>query len=502
VPFAALSRDVPYRLNVRFESPEEFTVIADYRPGEGELAREAFGFAAHLQRQKSAPPKSLATWSGRFAPVSPLPSGIIVARDTTAMVAPFGKGNFSGPIRHAAEITALCPIADGIFASGSADGEIKLWRLPPPAFTSTPQIRVAPARESRELLARSRDAAAVELWTEREPVPDAPADPNAPPAMIDRKQKLIVTRAGKSIEVNLGSPPVAKRISNGALTADGKRAVFSGEAEIEHPEDVSGAWVFSTDHPEKLSSSLSHCSWAGFTPDGRYVLTVHNGQLVFWEEGPTGPDGGARFKRTGQVLPQPGMKSVVLADGGSHLATWSGAGEVIVWDTVKWAPVHRFTSDPLWNTGDWSNCEPALSRDGRRLATAYDRAFVIWDVTSGKRLSDPIYCPARLERLAFVGPGSARIEATVSTDDERSQMSPLTWDYADVSDVLDEKAIGHLRQLAAWVAGGDWASRVPEFAPQTVGDPKVVKALFAHFASQSRVERSSAQKAADQQSAR
>jgi hypothetical protein len=77
------------------------------------------------------------------------------------------------------------------------------------------------------------------------------------------------------------------------------------------------------------------------------------------------------------------------------------------------------------------------------------------------------------------------------------QMSTVTWDYGGVTDALDEKAIAHLRQLAAWVAGGDWASRVPEFVSQTTGDPKVVSALFAHFASQSRVEQSSAQRAAD-----
>lgn len=488
VPFPALSRDVPYRLNVRFESPEEFTVVADYRPSEGTTAREGFGFAVRLQRQESAPPKSLATWSGSFAPVSLLPSGIVVARDTTAMVAPFGKGNFSGPIRHAAEITALCTIADGVLASGSADGEIKLWRLPPPAFTSTPPMRPAPARESRELLARSRDPAAVELWAEWERVPDAPADPNAGPVKIDGKQQLFVMRAGKPIEINLGSPPVARSISNAALTADGKRAVFSGEAEIESPEDVSGAWVFSTDHPDQLSNSLSHCSWAGFTPDGRYVLTVHNGQLVFWEESPPGPGGRVSFKPTGQVLPQSGMKSAVLAEGGSHLATWSSTGEVIVWDTAKWAPVHRFTSDPLWNTGDWSNCAPALSRDGRRLATAYDRAFVIWDITSGKRLSDPIYCPARLERLAFVGPGSAQIEATLSTDDERSQMSTLTWGYADVTDALDEKGVKELGDLARAVAAGDWVAKAPELVAQK-DCPRVVAALLEHFAVQARALR-------------
>jgi hypothetical protein len=87
----------------------------------------------------------------------------------------------------------------------------------------------------------------------------------------------------------------------------------------------------------------------------------------------------------------------------------------------------------------------------------------------------------------------------VNTDDERALRSTLTWDYADVTDALNEKAIGHLRQLAEWVADGDWASRVPEFVSQTAGDPKVVNALFAHFASQSRVERSSTPKAVDKQ---
>jgi WD40 repeat protein len=303
------------------------------------------------------------------------------------------------------------------------------------------------------------------------------------------QDRLVLIVAGARHVVDLGPPDKAvKRIEGAELNADGTLAVFNGPSQLEYSGDSSGAWVVRTDHPEQLFSLPTHCTWAGTAPDGRQVMTIFNGRLSFWEETPAA-DGHLAFKPTGRILAQAGMKSAVCSTGGSCLATRSADGEVIVWDTHTWLPIQRFESDPERYMGAENDCAPALSHDGRRLAAPYEKAFVVWDVATGKRLGDPIACGAPITKLAFAGSSSAQVEATVSADwspERRTQRRTLTWDYADVTESRDGKGVKELGELAEMVAAGDWVAKAPELTAKAKDCPRIIAALLQHFATQAR----------------
>jgi WD40 repeat protein len=507
----ALARDFSsYSIQAFFDGPEQATFQASGGGSVHSPPSMALRVRGDQIGDGRAKVELAAEWSGDVSAICVLPSGVAGARGTIAFVQPFDGGAFSGALRHSGAITAICAAGKDALVTGSQDGDVKLWHLSTPAFASAPRERPAPDRPATERRARTPDGAAnpVELWSElfqppplsedetNPPPPDAPMD-NSP-----KEDRLILVRAGVRQAVELGdAESSAKRIDRAELTADGTRAIFNGPKQQEFDYDSSGAWVFRTDHPEHLFALPTHCSWAGFSPD-RQVLTIFNGRLVFWEETPA-TDGRLAFKPSGRVLAQAGMEAAVFAAGGTRLATRSSDGDVIVWDTGSWAPIQRFAREPEWNLGKEQASAMALSHDGRRLAAAYKTAFVLWDVSSGKRLADPIACGAEIVELAFVGSGSTQVEATVSADafnERRTQRRTLTWDYADVTDTRDGKGLTELGDLTRTVAAGDWVAKAPELVAKK-DCPKIIAALLEHFAAQARIERTSAQKAVDKQPA-
>ena len=346
-----------------------------------------------------------------------------VAQATKAFVLPFHGGSLSGPVRHESQITAICGIKEGLLATGAADGAVKLWNLAPPAFVVAPQSGPVEKRGTALLAqSRSRD---VEIWGS---------------GGVTEPISMVINRGGKVTKVQM--PRELLGIGNVELSADGKRGIFSGYALGRPGSKGSGAWIFSTKDGRLVSESVEICEWAGFTPDAKQVLTINHGSLHFWnlpqdEKGPT------TFEATSRGLPQAdttgavvadhpvrgagqfvtlfqaGMTGAVVAEHGSRLATRSSTGDVIVWDGTEGKPLHLLKGDPLWNDADLNAemngidlirldeqgrlahglglCKPALSAEGRRLATAYGRAFVLWDVDSGKPLSDPIYCAGEIQ---------------------------------------------------------------------------------------------------------
>ncbi len=442
-------------------------------------------------------------WHSPFRLVCVLSPGIAVAQATKAFVLPFHGGSLSGPVRHESQITAICGIKEGLLATGAADGAVKLWNLTPPAFVVAPQSGPVEKRRTALLAqSRSRD---VEIWGS---------------GGVTRACSMVINRGGKDTEVQM--PGELKGIGNVELSADGKRGIFSGYGLGRPGSNGSGAWIFSTEDGRLLSESVGICEWAGFTPDAKQVLTINHGSLHFWNLRQD-EKGLSTFEPTSRVLPQgdttgavvadhpvrgagqfvtlfqAGMTGAVVAEHSSRLATRSGTDDVIVWDGTEARPLHLLRRDPLWNDEDLNAkmpeqgsglglCKPALSAEGRRLATAYGRAFVLWDVDSAKPLSDPIYCAVEIQYLDFPASDPTKVQATLRDG------SKVSWNYADLDGALAQADATALRQLALAVADDKWVDEAPRVAAGARPSSPAVTKLLEHFASQARALRANALK--------
>jgi WD40 repeat protein len=460
-------------------------------------------------------------WHSSFRLVCVLSPGIAVAQATKAFVLPFDGGSLSGPVRHESQITAICGIKEGVLATGAADGAVKLWKLTPPAFVVSPQSGPA-ERRGTALLAqtRSRD---VEIWGS---------------GGVGKPISLVINRGGKETKVQM--PRELAGIGNVELSTDGKLGIFSGYALGRPGSEGSGAWIFGTEDGTLVSESVGICERAGFSPDAKQVFTIIHGSLHFWHLRQN-EKGLSTFDATSRELPQTdtagavlahhavpsggqfvtlfqaGMTDAVVAQQGTRLATRSSTGDVIVWDGTEGKPLHLLRGDPLWNDADldatmpeqgigidWMRldeqgllvpgvlglCKPALSADGRRLATAYGRVFVLWDVDGGKPLSDPIYCTGEIQYLDFPASDATKVQATLRDG------SKVSWDYADLGGALAQADATALRQLAMAVADDKWVDEAPRLAAGARPSSPAVTKLLEHFASQARALRANALKPA------
>jgi WD40 repeat protein len=287
---------------------------------------------------------------------------------------------------------------------------------------------------------------------------------------------------GKGRDVTVQTPSKLMGVTSVELSADGELGIFSGDFE---GGDDGGAWIFSTKDGKLLSNKASECEWAGFGPDRKQALTVHNGRLTFWNLVPDAK-GRLSFEATGRTLTQTGMTGAVVSDDGGRVATRSSAGDVIVWDG-NGKTLQRLELDPLWKGVDLDSTaaddfyKPALDTKRRLLATAYGRAFVLWDADSGKPLSDPIFCSAKIRSLDFSSSDSTNLLATLQDG------SVLSWDHAGLSGALAQPDVNALRQLALAVADDHWVEEAPKLAADLHPSSKVVAKLLEHFSSQARV---------------
>jgi WD40 repeat protein len=459
-------------------------------------------------------------WHSPFRLVSVLSPGIAVAQATKAFVLPFHGGSLSGPVRHESQITAICGIKEGVLATGAADGAVKLWNLTPPAFVVAAQSGPV-ERRGTALLAQSRWRD-VEIWGS---------------GGVSEPISLIINREGKETKVQM--PRKLNGIGNVELSDDGNLGIFSGYALARPGSEGSGAWVFSTEGGRLVSESVGICEWAGFTRNAKQVLTINHGSLHFWNLREN-EKGLSTFEATSRELPQAdttgavvadhavpsggqivtlfqaGMTGAVVAEHASRLATRSSTGDVIVWDGTERKPLHLLRADPLWYADlnatmpelgsgiDFMRldeqgrlvpyvlglCKPALSADGRRLATAYGKAFVLWDVDGGKPLSDPIYCTGEIQYLDFPASDATKVQATLRDG------SKVSWDYADLGGALAQADATALRQLAMAVADDKWVDEAPRLAADARPSYPAVTKLLEHFASQARALRANALKPA------
>jgi hypothetical protein len=470
-------------VNFTFRGAEVVTVVAQDSSRPYNQTRSC---AAELHTGAGTTPFLVSEWESTDAPVCLLAPGIAVARDTKAFVIPFHGGYFSGPIRHESQITAICQAREGSLATGAADGVVKLWKFIPPAFTSSTPTAPTPGKEGTNEQLRWRSLAGdVEIW-----------DGDPKDGLVEKFRQ----QPGKKVSVRM--PREGLQISSVELAPDGERGIFSAYGEGDAGGATSGAWVFSAKDGTLLSDSIARCAWAGFSADGKQVLTVNDGRVTIWNLR-RDEKGRVTFEGTGRVLPQGRMETAVLGENGGRLATRSSDGGVIVWDAVNGKPLHWLNRDRLWDLALPIErqdliplpCKPALSADGRRLATPYERSFVIWDVENGKPLSDPIFCPDEIQSLAFPERASSKLKVTLHDGSE------FSWDYAGLDNPLAKADVTVLRGLAVAVAEDKWVTEAPKLAASNKPASPALAKLLEHFASQARALSENAPKPASGPSA-
>jgi WD40 repeat protein len=404
-----------------------------------------------------------AEWRDAFSPVRALSrGGLAIGAGARVILMPFLGGVSSGPLRHSDRVVEICELNSNVLASGAADGEVKLWRIPNVAFSpSVTRVEENQARESRP--EESNPPSSEEEGEPWDRTADGAVELRGEAANLWVRH----TRTGRRVTVALEDNG-QDMMTMASLAPDGKTGVFSafqgGSSKAAY-----GACIFSTEDGRLLSPILPHsvCSQARFTADGKQVFTVGGGQIVFWDA--------ATFQRTGKVFAHSRVSSAGLITGGQQIVSASEDGSIRLWDLDSGTLLHSLDPDPSWKHSEDSHCPPAVSQDGRRLAAAYATSFVIWDLASGRPLSDPIACGAQIRRLEFRDGGSSHVAA------ELANGTTIHWDQADVPGDMPALQRESLTQLARAIASGDWAGVAVSESHQSNGS-SIVTLLREHFA--------------------
>ena len=445
-----------------FDDKKEMVTIVRYDSwSEDYVTRSSvtqFVWEFHEDRESTW--NTVTDWHSSFTPICLLSPGIAVAQDRKVFVLPLLGNPLSGPLRHEGRITAICQIKARTLATGAADGIVKLWELAPAALSVVTDS--GPVVKSGVVTDHFVKIHGLEILGENG----------------DAYLPLHIKGEGRDVIVQT---PELQSLHSVELSADGTLGIFSGD--FEGAED-GGAWTFDVKDGKLLSVKSENCEWAGFNADGKQILTIQDGRLTFWNIG-RDKEGRMTFEATGRILTQTGMKGAVVTGDGRRVATRSSAGEVIVWDE-NGKPLQSLRQAPLWQdvnldpTAAQDFYKPVFDAKGQVLATAYGRTFVVWDVESGKPLSDPVSCAARIRSLEFSANDSTKILATLQDG------SIVSWTHAFSGSGPAEADVVALRKLALAVADDRWVEEAPKLAAGTQSSSPVVAKLLEHFASQAR----------------
>jgi WD40 repeat protein len=122
-------------------------------------------------------------------------------------------------------------------------------------------------------------------------------------------------------------------------------------------------------HPSTVDS-------INFSPDGKWILTMSNGEARIWDA------------QTGQLVGQSmhhndKIKSTSFSPDGQRVLTRSN-GEARIWDTRTGRPVGQ--PMPL----DEETTSTSFSPDGKRVVTAFNDTVQIWDTQTGLPVGTPM----------------------------------------------------------------------------------------------------------------
>ncbi|HEY3787347.1 MAG TPA: hypothetical protein VGL71_00775, partial [Urbifossiella sp.] len=122
--------------------------------------------------------------------------------------------------------------------------------------------------------------------------------------------------------------------------------------------------------------------YATYLPDGKFIVTANSDEIIFRDV--------ATFKIT-RRLPlekQTSTVGLIFSHDRKKLAAigWGGAS-IHVWDLETFNKLKLVQTGGGSAGGDWSNAA-AFSRDDKTLVAATSKSLFVWDVASGRKLTE------------------------------------------------------------------------------------------------------------------
>jgi len=236
--------------------------------------------------------------------------------------------------------------------------------------------------------------------------------------------QAVDTATGKPIGAALAAKSEPHR---GQFSRSGKRAfVFS--------YDIKTAQVWDIEASRPLAGPLKHSNefGVGFSPDGEIIVTGSEEKTIqMWDAG------SGKLLRT---LPKEGT-SFSFSSNGQRMASATGEGNVQVWDVATGNPVGAAIQCQI----ESGIVDTTLSADGRRVATSSGRIMQIYDVATGRLIS---------EQGAMGGAGAPTL-GWLSADGTRAVNASHAWARLWFVDSSREVTLDHGHQAESAELSGD-----------------------------------------------
>jgi WD40 repeat protein len=198
-----------------------------------------------------------------------------------------------------------------------------------------------------------------------------------------------------------------KDVSGWLLTiSPDNKMIFLGSGQTIQAWDIaSGKRKYSIELPIQAMSTYPFARPI-ISPDGKtmlfsggYVVDLENREVktvVPLPKRKVDPD-------TGETSGPPGIAYIAAGAGGKHLASWSGDGEITIWDVETGKAGASFK--PYTTAANIL----ALSPDAKIVATARDGKPKLWDVATGKEKAELAFDrdPVRILGIQFTANGKA-----------------------------------------------------------------------------------------------
>ncbi len=404
---------------------------------------------------------------------------VSASRDRTARVWDVLAARQVGEsMRHRESVNSACFSHDGAHvATASADGTARVWEARTGAPVTPPLVHagvvhnVAWSPDDRFVVTASSDGTA-RVWDAESGDPVGPA--------LDHPGAVITA----------AFDPTGHRL----LTAgdDGTARIWSIDQmspllfEITDPEheqsavnvavSSNGTWV-AAGSEHGVAATVRRLDGSGdsarvahdnaidaiaFSPQSDRLLVQSDYAVTVWKVGAW-----ERAERTLQ-LPHTSLKSVAWSPDGGHIAAGSVDGRVQIWSAVADAtpPAPFQHASPPRNKTDTTErgiVALAWSPDGQRLVSAgQDGNAILWRISDGTRLGDPMHHGAELSAVAFSPDGTQIVTAGI--DKEARFWDGQTALPLAVKPLRHEGSIAHLafspdgRRIAT--ASDDYSARI------------------------------------------
>ena len=307
--------------------------------------------------------------AGRILVGAKLSGNCVVLYDTS------GTERLCEPLRHESEPQCVDVLDDGLFATGTENGFLRVWkRLPSLLHPNPPPDAPDPKGKEEGLTLLAQSADGMQLFGQG-------SAPNYHAVYQHR-----------GVAVDLASH--WNYVYGGNFDATGRRLAICGTDFLNGSTAGAineGACVCDAATGDALSPLLAHdgCSWVGFDPTGHWVNSAGNGYVQFWDartfaaSGPRLAHTGVNFCAWNPVRPE--ILVSMAADGGMR-----------VWNTSQQTVLHEIAWPGAIHDYD-GTASLEFDSTGERFAVRRDGTVSLWDLETGEPLTDLV--PTKSDKL-------------------------------------------------------------------------------------------------------